>query len=77
MGGGWDYLDGRKKAALERKAKRLAVRARSAIGRVRPGLKLRAWFWLMTVIRRTNAIPGDTQYWKERGWLDGGRPWNM
>lgn len=75
VGGGWDCLNGRKKAALERKAGRLAARAGSAVGRVRPGLKLRAWFWLMTVVRRTNAIPGDTAYWRKRGWLDGGRPW--
>lgn len=75
VGGGWDYLDDRKKAALERKAKRLAARARRAVGRTRPGLKLRAWFWLMTVIRKTDSIPGDTAYWRERGWLDGGRPW--
>ena len=76
VGGGWDYLDSKKKAALERKAKRLAARVQRAVGRVRPGLRLRAWFWLMTVIRKTNSIPGDTAYWRERGWLDGGRPWS-
>lgn len=75
VGGGWDCLSGKKKGALERKAKRLAARAQSAIGQTRPGLKLRAWFWLMTIVRRSNAIPGDTAYWRERGWLNGGRPW--
>lgn len=75
VGGGWDYLDDKKKTALARKATRLAARAQSAIGRTRPGLKLRVWFWLMTIIRKTNSIPGDTAYWRERGWLNGGRPW--
>lgn len=75
VGGGWDYMDEKKKSALERRAKRLAARVGRAAGRVKPGLKLRAWFWLMTLVRRTNAIPGDTAYWKEHGWLDGGRPW--
>lgn len=75
VGGGWDCLDGKQRAALERKAKRLVGRVSRAVGQARPGLKLRAWFWLMTIIRKTNAIPGDTEYWQKRGWLDGGRPW--
>ena len=77
VGGGWDYMDETKKTVLERKAKRLAARVQRSVGRVKPGLKLRAWFWLMTLVRRTNAIPGDTAYWKEHGWLDGGRPWRV
>lgn len=77
VGGGWDYFSEKQKSRAERKAKRLAARVSRTVGRVRPGLKLRAWFWLMTVIRKTNSIPGDTAYWKAHGWLDGGRPWNM
>lgn len=77
VGGGWDYMDDKKKTTLERKAKHLAVRVQSAIGQTRPGLKLRTWFWLMTIIRKTESIPGDTAYWQERGWLDGRRPWRM
>lgn len=75
VGGGWDCMNGNRRSALERKAKRLAARVSHTVGHVRPGLRLRAWFWLMTIIRRTDAIPGDTEYWRERGWLDGGRPW--
>lgn len=77
VGGGWDYMDERRKAALERKAKTLAARVRRTVGRARPSPKLRAWFWLMTVVRRTDSIPGDTEYWRSRGWLDGGRPWRI
>lgn len=75
VGGGWDYLSGGRRAALERKAKRLAGRVSRTVGRTRPGLKLRAWFRLMVLIRKKDYIPGDTAYWRERGWLDGGRPW--
>lgn len=75
VGGGWDYMDETKKTVLERKAKCLAARAARAVGTAAPGPKLRVWFWLMTLVRRTNSIPGDTEYWKRRGWLDGGRPW--
>lgn len=75
VGGGWDYMDERRKGALERRAKALAARVRRTVGHARPGLKLRAWFWLMTVVRRTDSIPGDTEYWRSRGWLNGGRPW--
>lgn len=77
VGGGWDYLSDREKAALERKAKRLAGRVSRSVGRARPGVKLRAWFRLMVLIRKKDYIPGDTAYWRERGWLDGGRPWNV
>lgn len=77
VGGGWDYLDDRKRAAMGRKAKTLAVRVQRTAGHVRPGPRLRMWFWLMTVVRRTDAIPGDTEYWRTRGWLDGGRPWQI
>lgn len=75
VGGGWDYMGEEQKRTLERKAKRLAARAGRAVGRAKPGPKLRAWFWLMTLVRKTESIPGDTTYWRERGWLDGGRPW--
>lgn len=75
VGGGWDYMSEKRRAAMGRKARRLAGRISRAVGRVRPGIGLRLWFSLMTVVRRTNAIPGDTAYWKEKGWLDGGRPW--
>lgn len=75
VGGGWDYMSEKQKSGMERKAKRLAARVSRAVGRVRPGIKIRAWFWLMTLVRRTNAIPGDTEYWETRGWLSGGRPW--
>lgn len=77
VAGGWDYMEDSQKAALDRKAKRLATRAQFAIGRTRPGVKLRTWFWLMTLIRKTNSIPGDTAYWRDRGWLDGCRPWRI
>lgn len=77
VGGGWEHLDDRKKASLARKARCLAARTRRAAGRTRPGFRLRVWFWLMTAVRKTNAIPGDTAYWRERGWLDGGRPWSL
>ena len=77
VGGGWDCMDERRKAVLKRKAKALAARVQRTVGCARPGLKLRAWFWLMTVVRRTDAIPGDTEDWQDRGWLDGGRPWKV
>lgn len=75
VGGGWDYMSEEKKSRAERKARRLAARVSRTVGRARPGLKLRAWFWLMTRVRKGNYIPGDTDYWRKKGWLDGGRPW--
>lgn len=77
VGGGWEYMDERRRAALERKAGRLAGRVSRAVGRARPGVRLRLWFWLMTLVRRGDYIPGDTAYWRDQGWLDGGRPWNV
>lgn len=75
VGGGWDYMSEKQKSVMEHKAKRLAGRVSRTVGRARPGARLRAWFRLMTLIRKKDYIPGDTAYWQERGWLDGGRPW--
>lgn len=74
VGGGWDYMSEKKRAAMGRKAAGLARRASRSVGRARPGLKLRLWFWLMVPMHR-HSFPHECAYWRERDWLDGGRPW--
>lgn len=41
------------------------------------GIKTRFLFKMMGMMHKAgwNSSPIETQYWKEKGWLDGKKPW--
>ncbi|MBO4419598.1 MAG: NAD(P)H-dependent oxidoreductase [Oscillospiraceae bacterium] len=74
----WEGVSAKKKAALEKKtaaiARKLSKGKKPAVG-----WKTRFLFWSMGMLHRKgwNSSPTETAYWKERGWLDGKKPWKL
>lgn len=77
----WDVLSEKKKAALQKKMKRLSDRyARIDLARpARTSIRTKCVFFVCRAMQRSlrDSSPGnpDQRYWAERSWLDKGRPW--
>lgn len=72
----WGGVKDKKRAKLEKHAERLAARIRRQIGRAKPGLKTRAFFFMMGLMQKgVFDNPADQTYWKQNGWLNGKTPW--
>ncbi len=67
-----------KKAKIERDMTRLAQKL-SRRGAPNVGLKTRAVFYLMANMQKAGrgSSPTEREYWSERGWLGGERPWKQ
>ena len=72
----WEGVDQKKKAKIEKDTSRIAKELSTG----RPpavGVRTRFLFWMMGMLQKKgwNSSPVETAYWKERGWLDGKKPW--
>lgn len=63
------------KAAIDRKTTGLAEKIKAGYGRVRPGIKTKAFFYLMRIAQKKGFNEADAVYWKEKGWTGKTRPW--
>lgn len=72
----WDGVSETKKKKIEMKTDKLAKK----LGKSKSpsiGFKTRFMFRMMGMMQKKgwNSSEVETQYWKEKGWLDGKRPW--
>ena len=72
----FDGVAADKKKKIEKKA---AILARKLSKNTAPsiGIKTRFIFWMMGMMQKKgwNSSPIETQYWNEKGWFDGKKPW--
>lgn len=73
----WETVSEKKKAVIEKKTTALAGKIVRRNGRVKPGLKTKAFFNLMRILQKKNVLGNkrDVSHWKEQGWLGKSRPW--
>lgn len=72
----WEGVSPEKKARIDKETTKLARKLGKA-GRPHVGIKTRAIFFMMGGMQKKgwNSSPVETEYWREQGWLDGGKPW--
>lgn len=72
----WEMVPENKKTKIEKDMKKLAGKL-SCNKKVRVGLKMRIYFCMFVNMQKANwgASISEKEYWKEKGWLDGKRPW--
>ena len=72
----WEQVSEKKKARIDKATAKIARKL--AAKRPRVGIKTRFMFFLMGKMHKKgwNSSPVETEYWKERGWLDGKKPWD-
>ncbi|MBO7079995.1 MAG: NAD(P)H-dependent oxidoreductase [Bacilli bacterium] len=54
---------------------KLAAKINKRNGKVKPGFKTKAFFFLMHLLQKDGWNPKDADYWKEKGWTGKARPW--
>ncbi|MDD6042749.1 MAG: NAD(P)H-dependent oxidoreductase [Eubacteriaceae bacterium] len=70
---GWKDVSAKKKEKIEKDMARLAEKVRHATPG-KPSPYIRFMFNMMSKAKNNPDDP-ESEYWKERGWLDGKRPW--
>lgn len=72
----WDGVSSEKKEKLGKMADKLAKKI-SKSGRPSVGIKTRFMFSMMGMMQKKgwNSSQVETEYWQEKGWLDGKKPW--
>ena len=72
----WEGVGHKKKAKIERDAARIAKQL-STDKAPAVGIRTRFLFRMMGMLQKKgwNSAPVETAYWKEKGWLDGKKPW--
>ena len=72
----WKQVSEKKKAKIERDTSVIAKKLNDQKPRV--GIRTRLMFLMMRMLQKKgwNSSPVETAYWKEKGWLDGKKPWD-
>ena len=73
----WQGVSEKKKEQIEKDAERIA-RKLSTGKKPAVGIKTRFMFKIMGMLHKKgwDSSPVEAEYWKEKGWLDGKKPWN-
>ena len=71
----WNGVSEKKKRSVEKKTALIAKKIRRSQGRVKPGLKTKAFFNIMRQMQKNGWNERDVKHWKEKGWTGKKRPW--
>ena len=71
----WEKISGKKKALIEKQSDAIAKKINRRNGKVKPGLKTKAFFFLMRMLQKSGWNEADVKYWNEKGWTKNKRPW--
>lgn len=71
----WEKISGKKKASIEKKSTAIARKINRRNGKVKPGLKTKAFFCIMRMLQKNGWNEPDVEYWQEKGWAKNKRPW--
>ena len=71
----WDSINEKKKKKIDKKTNALAKKITRRNGKVKPGFKTKAFFFLMHLMEKNGWNQADSKYWHEKGWTEKNRPW--
>ena len=71
----WDNVSEKNRAKIDKKTTALAEKIKRRNGKVKPGIKTKAFFFLMHIVQRKGVSPMDKAYWAEKDWIGSKRPW--
>ena len=71
----WEKISGKKKASIEKKSTAIARKINRRNGKVKPGLKTKAFFCIMRMLQKNGWNEPDVEYWQEKGWAKNKRQW--
>lgn len=73
----WNGVSEKKKRSVDRQMTALADKIVKRHGKVKPAVKTRIMFLAMSIMQKNGFNERDMNYWKEKGWTEGKRPWRQ
>ena len=71
----YEEISDDKKKEIDNKTSKLARIIKKKNGKVKPGFKTKAFFFIMHLMQKNGWNKKDSDYWKKRGWTEKKRPW--
>lgn len=71
----WDQISSKKKNIIEKRTSYIAKKIQRKNGKVKTGIKTKAFFYLMRTLQKNGWNEADVKYWNEKGWTKKVRPW--
>lgn len=73
----WNGVSAKKKASIDRATSAIAKKVLRKADKVKPGLKTKAFFFIMHLLQKKGLNPKDKEYWHAQGWTGKVRPWKQ
>ena len=73
MGG--NYCDYKKKDKIKKQVSKKAIKIKKALLKRKVGLKTKLFFNIFKMTQKNGWNKTDVEYWKEKGWLNGKKPY--
>ena len=71
----YEQIKESKKKDIEKEEAKIAIKVIKRNGKVKPGFKTKAFFFLMHLLEKNGWNKKDVDYWCDKGWLGKARPW--
>ncbi|MBQ8614136.1 MAG: NAD(P)H-dependent oxidoreductase [Ruminiclostridium sp.] len=71
----WEKVKPDIKAKIDKKTTAIAKQISNRNGKIKPGIKTKGFFNIMSMMQKNGFNPADVDYWKEKGWTGKARPW--
>ena len=71
----WDEVKPKKRKAIDSKITSIANKIKNKHGKVIPSLKTKGFFFIMSIMQKNGFNQADIDYWKNKGWTSGKKPW--
>ncbi len=71
----WEMVKPKIKQKIDKKTTSLANKISKKVGVIKPDIKTKAFFTVMSILQKNGFNPADKEYWIEKGWTKGKRPW--
>ena len=71
----WENVKPEIKSKIDKKTTSLAKKIKRKVGKIKPDIKTRGFFTIMSMMQKNGFNPVDAEYWKEQGWTDKKKPW--
>lgn len=71
----WLGVKEKKKEKIEKQINKLAKKLIRKQGNIKPGIKTRFFFFIMSLLHKKSWNEADGTYWNNMGWINGKKPW--
>lgn len=72
----WNGVSEKLKEKIDKDVEKISEKIKNQSKVIKPSIKVRGFFNIMRIMHKKNKLSDvDTQYWKEKGWLNNKRPW--